>query len=451
MKKHIVIWMFVYWLCFLLYSIFSYALTDPNLVLSGWAPYWQFQTWMWQTLFDDRRLTVWLYVVIVLALFAVYWKLIRLLRAVETQFSWRHIVFGLLVLSPLILSYNALSHDVFNYIFNARMVVEYQLDPHQVTALSAPSDDWKRFMHNTHTTAPYGYSWTALSLVPYVLGFELFSLTWISFRLFMIISLIGAVYAVQFVSRLISGRNRNVAELALLFLNPLVAIEVVSNMHNDFWMLLPALFSLGLFWQATSSKKIQIWKLVSAIALLIFSIFIKYTTLVWMPVIILMIIQARVMVAILDRPTAKIPTQFLRDRARQAAHQIMVWIQQKLVWQPTVLALLSFLPLLTQRSQHFHPWYLIWSLLWIPYLRSSLLGKVLLIFSLSSLLRYAVWIATGEFTDQVLMYQKITTWVVPLVYLLWGISQSLHTLRTSHWWQVLVGSKRRLTPIETSE
>src|SRR5690606_25384890 len=44
-------WAFIYCLCVALIVYFSYALTDPNLVLSTWQPYWQWQQQMWQTWF----------------------------------------------------------------------------------------------------------------------------------------------------------------------------------------------------------------------------------------------------------------------------------------------------------------------------------------------------------------------------------------------------------------
>jgi hypothetical protein len=36
------------------YAWFSYALTAPNLILSQWALYWQFQQYMWETYFNNR-------------------------------------------------------------------------------------------------------------------------------------------------------------------------------------------------------------------------------------------------------------------------------------------------------------------------------------------------------------------------------------------------------------
>src|SRR5690606_16427971 len=146
-----------------------------------------FQQWMWQTFFENRELMTYVYVGIVAVAFALYWAVTRDFNRKNVRLT---LITSLLILSPLLLAYNALSHDVFNYIFNAKMVRVYQADPHNKVALDFPQDDWLRFMHNTHTPAPYGYGWTAMSLVPSAIGMDKFVITWELFRLFSVVSLV---------------------------------------------------------------------------------------------------------------------------------------------------------------------------------------------------------------------------------------------------------------------
>ncbi len=56
------------------FVVFSFGLTDPNLVLSSWQPYWQFQQWSWKTFFLNREVLVATYVLLLVALFSFKFK-----------------------------------------------------------------------------------------------------------------------------------------------------------------------------------------------------------------------------------------------------------------------------------------------------------------------------------------------------------------------------------------
>jgi len=435
-------WLGLYWMLLSVYAIFSYALTDPNLVLSQWGPYWQFQLWMWENLFHNAGLTTGLYAGLMLLLFAVFAQILSKLDSVTAR--TRVVILAyVLMISPLLFSYNALSHDVFNYIFNARMVVEYGLDPHQQVALEF-DDTWTRFMHNTHTAAPYGYGWTGLSLVPYMLGFGYFSLTWMGFRMFSLLGLLLAGWVLQKLSRSMTGRERTLREMAFFFLNPLVLIELLSNTHNDIWMLIPALAAFTLVWKLSVERSRRWLYVLSALIMFVFSISIKFTTLVWIPVLMLVFVQQVLVSQLLLRGLDRIPLLWVRNRAEWIARRVLSWINQRFVWLPSVSAVLAFLPLFTDRSQQFHPWYLVWSLIWIPFLTKSWIGRVLIVFSVSSMLRYLPWLYYGNYTSDVLALQRITTWVIPALYLCWLISRNLQSFRSSRVWLWIVGQENRV-------
>ena len=193
-KKLFYLQLGIYALLLIGYSIFSYSLTAPNLILSSWPPYWRFQTWMWETFFNDRQLLSQTYLVIMALIFINYFLIINNLKKLEKipkLFSRKNLLIMILLVAPLLVANNALSYDVFNYIFNAKMLVYYHVSPHLHTALEFARDDWTRFMHNTHTPAPYGYAWTLLSTIPYWLGRGGFFLTWLLFRGMSLLSLMG--------------------------------------------------------------------------------------------------------------------------------------------------------------------------------------------------------------------------------------------------------------------
>lgn len=369
-----------------IFSIFSYSLTDPNLVLSNNEVYWQFQQWMWHSFFDNPLLQGRLFTFIFSYLVVTYLLLTKYIiqQNISKKFFYILLTFTSI---PLFFSYNALSHDIFNYIFNAKMVWYYNLDPHIHTAIEKSYDDWLRFMHNVHTPAPYGYGWTAISLIPSILGFNKFVLTLINFKLLSLFSYIFLVF-------ITIKKNKN--NSTLLLLNPLLLIEVISSGHNDLFMMIPAFIALEL---VSKKRNIKIYTI--SILLFIFSVSIKFATLALLPLCVLLLLSHH--------------NAFFK--------KYIACINLEKYW-PLYASLLSFIPLLTERSQQFHPWYLIWPLIWIVYFPSSNDLKswftywklALVVLSFSSLFRYIPWIQTGGFSSTVIAQQKMVTWIPLLLF-----------------------------------
>jgi len=364
----------------LLYAIFSYALTDPNLVLISWPPYWRFQQWMWQTFLHQRELLTQVYVLFITGFFVVYLFGLKLTTHTQSLSSKKLLFAYLLAVSPLFFSYNALSHDVFNYIFNAKMVLVYQANPHVQVALDFTHDNWTRFMHNTHTPAPYGYGWTALSLIPYAIGFNTFLLTWLLFRGWAVLSIVLLFWVLQKISLTINKKSLSLPAFWLVFLNPVLFIEVIANQHNDLWMV-PALAALWLLFDQPTKQTTP--KLLASSLLFGFSTLIKFATLVITPVWLLVLMR----------------------RVIPKLRNSLSW--ERLSWWSSILL---FLPLLTLRSQQFLPWYLLWSLVWLPFIKKPWWRHWLITFSLTAMLRYVPWLWVGEYTQLVLTQQKWLVW-----------------------------------------
>ncbi|MFH2118634.1 MAG: hypothetical protein ABII10_02780 [Candidatus Paceibacterota bacterium] len=379
----------------LLYAFWSYSLTDPNLILTSWSPYWQFQQRMWQFFFNQRTWLTYGYASLMAGLFAVYfWGISLTAKQTNKIISKEIFLKYALALSPLLLSYNALSHDVFNYIFNAKMVLVYHANPHVQVALDFVRDDWTRFMHNTHTPAPYGYGWTALSLLPSLLGAGKFLFTWLIFRAWAVVSLLLLYRVVRKLAIKITEKSLSLNSFWLLFANPLLFIEVIANQHNDLWMMVPALASLllvidkpaCLFSQGKLLKRparTLLLKLLSSIGLLAFSVSIKLATLVLVPIWLLTVSRWFV-------PLIK----------RRVSRPNLMWLS----------SMALFAPLLTSRSQQFLPWYLIWALVWLPLIKKEWWKRWLIVFSLTAMARYLPWLWAGGFDSQVLWQQKIFLW-----------------------------------------
>lgn len=425
----------LYFLVFLLYSIYSYAFTDPNLVLTSYEAYWSFQQWMWTHVLPDSQGLAIGFVTIIIIMFVLYSKLISYLKnkhkiptnIIKSKYFWYY----LLLLAPLLLSYNALSHDIFNYIFNAKMIGVYGVNPHIHTATEFPADLWTRFMHNTHTAAPYGYGWTAASMIPYFLGFKKFITTLFAFRIFSLTSLVFLYFAMQEFSKGFFKRKLELYELALVFLNPLLLIEVVSNYHNDLWMMAPAILSLGIILKLVNHKSIEyrkkvIFTAISAV-LMFFSMSIKLATFMISPI----WIWAFGMLFISEK-TVSIVQHKLKIRVPKFIFEKIFYrlLETTMLYIPGAAATIMFIPLLTARSQQFHPWYLLWILVWIPFFKGSKARNFIIVFSLSSLLRYTPWIANGlQYDNGTLVIQKIITWVIPLVFFFTHFTDSVKKIK----------------------
>lgn len=386
MKHSSFFWLYLsvglYALVLLVFGLFSFSFTDPNLVLSSNEYYWSFQQWLWRTWFDNPPIQANTYVVLVTLIWASFSFVATQLWQHRALVNWslRLGILVAIILSTCLISYNALSHDVFNYAFNARMVVLYQENPHIKVALDFQHDDWLRFMHNTHTTAPYGYGWTAVSVVPYVIGGGKFVPTWLLFRGLAMLSLLATGYVLWHWLAFAKSKQRRWVVVALC-LSPLVLLEVVVNMHNDLWMVFPAISSIYLLdrWRLGGRHLL----LVVSILLLAISIFIKFATLVLIPVVVIAIIA-----------------RLIKKNTSFSSHDLAL-----------AASILLLIPLMTTRSQLFHPWYLTWSLMWLPLIRRNGWIAILIGLSVSSAYRYVPWIAAGGFAGDVLLHQQLVTWV----------------------------------------
>lgn len=398
----------LYFLLILLFSIFSYSLTDPNLVLVSNSYYWSFQNLMWGTFFQNPHLLSGVYGVFIIVFFALYTLILRELK--QKKLTWslkKQIIIYLLLILPAVFSYNLLSHDVFNYIFNARLVVHYRVNPDTNLAINYQDDLWTRFMHNTHTAPPYGLVWTALSILPYLMGGGKFILTWLSFRLFALLSLILLFFSLRFFGMTMLKKKLSLYKSALLFLNPLLIIEIVVNQHNDLWMMIPAVLSFGLLALAfQKNSKFSKKYLLLGISAWIISVQTKLATLVLLPLVALF--------TLLSAGAGHLKLQF--KKLTLLTHLLAPYIDKGRAYLPDLVTILMMLPLFTARSARFHPWYLVWLLIWIPFLKTGFMRSLVLILSFTSMLRYLPWLYLGGYPPEVLNLQVAITWSLPILY-----------------------------------
>jgi hypothetical protein len=227
----------------------------------------------------------------------------------------------------------------------------------------------------------------------YLLGMGKFLITWLNFRLLSLLSLILTAVCLCWLKKTISNSKLSLSDWALVVFNPLILVEIISNSHNDLWMMLPALTSFGLIFTAAQYKKnYKFWSSLGlSLLLLSLSVSIKLASIVLVPIWLLLTFN-------LFWPLLKQkPLRILIDH-----------------W-PLLASIAMFLPLFTSRSQQFHPWYLTWSLVWLPLIDNKIWKNLLITFSLSSLLRYTPFLLANDYSQDVMFKQKIITWSAPLL------------------------------------
>jgi len=235
-------------------SVYSYFLIDPNITFFQ-SRYWVlFRDWAVYLGYYRRDISWIIYLLLLTLLFIFHLVLLNKFK----KYSAVRIAGFIALLGCL--SYPFLSHDLFNYLFDARIFTHYGLNPYTHTALDFQNDLWTRFMHWTHRTYPYGPTFLPLTFIPSFLGFGKFSLTFFFYK-----CMNGVLY---FLATLLLNRKNK--KIALFFAtSPLIIIEGIINAHNDLIAV-----SIGLIGICLLDKKYNVWSRI----LLLFSAGIKYVT-----------------------------------------------------------------------------------------------------------------------------------------------------------------------------
>jgi hypothetical protein len=266
-------------------------------------------------------------------------------------------------------------------------------------------------MHNIHTPAPYGQAWTLVSIIPYLLGFGKFILSWLSFKVFAFLGMIISYFCLKNLLKKEESKN---TDLALLFLNPLILLETVSNAHNDWWMMWPVLASFILINQFKSNNKFKLLYLTAIFILMVFSIFTKFASLLAIPFLFYFLCKNKMN-----------NWSFFKNRH---LNKIKIFINNYF-WD--LLSISFFLPLFTGRSQRFLTWYLIWPMTFLPLLKSQWWKNNLIVFSFSALFSYLVeiiyvpWLYFDRAIPNILLLKQLLLWLPPLIYNVFSITKKM--------------------------
>lgn len=335
-KFTLILWLFVSLVLF----VYSYGFVDFNLTLSSHPLVTNFVSWSQNLAMFHRSTSLYVYLALIVLAYLLY--SFTLLLTPPKSFPWFFVSLFALVFS---LSYPFLSSDVFKYLFAAKEVLVYHVNPHTVAPWVFEGDTWLRFMRWIHTPSPYGPVMTALAIPYYILGFGKFVP---SLYLFKLDQIFWYGLSIWVIGKL-AGKRAVMAQL-FFALNPLVLIEWLVNAHNDAPMI--SLFLLSLY-------LLSLGKRLPSLISLFFSIGIKYATIFFLP---------------------------------------MIFLYKKLSLSTIVhcsLIILFLMPLLYHYQTQFQPWYVTWL---VPFAALSLSPMIMALtaaYSLGALLRYIPFIQTG--------------------------------------------------------
>lgn len=243
---------FLYFITVFLFSIYSYSLVDLNLTLFNNKLWDSFRSFIIQIGYFNRGLSTTIFFSVIIILYLLYF----LSQKTKPNPIKLALVIGLVSL----IAYPFLSHDFFNYMFDAKILTFYGKNPYLFKALDFPADHWTRFMHWTHRVYPYGPTFLPITLIPSFLSRGKFILSLFFFKLTFVFFYLSAVWVT-------SKIDKNKA--LIIATHPLIIIEGLITPHND--LIAMSLGLIGIYLLFNKS----IWSRV----LFIFSGLIKYSTL----------------------------------------------------------------------------------------------------------------------------------------------------------------------------
>lgn len=376
--------------------LYSFTQVDLSLTLSRMS-FWQVVQKSFQLVgYFNRPLSTGLYIVLLVCAFGLYGSLLRFVQggAISQRAMW---VIVILVTGILMFSYAAFSYDIFNYIFDAKIITYYQQNPYEKKALDFPQDPMLSFMHWTHRTYPYGPIWLLLTVPLSFLGFQVFLLTYFLFKILIAASYLGIVYFISRILRKISPKDE-VFGMALFALNPLVLIESLLSAHNDIVMMFFAVWGI---YQLINKKYLL------SFVLFALSYGIKFAT------------------GSLSLPVHIGAVVFLAGAVYYLSRRRALHLDRERVF--IILSIIMIFPVLfASLRTNFQPWYLLYLLPFaalVSYKYFVLLPTIIL--SFFALLQYVPYLYVGNWDPPIptiLNFLVITSVVLSFVAILfWGL------------------------------
>ncbi len=275
----LVVSIYLLWISF---SVYSYSQVDLNLTLFSNSVYLVFQQMLTRFGYFNRSLSAIFFAVFVVILIFLYNEVLS--RIWEKNLAGKLKSLIIVVYGMALFAYPGFSYDIFNYLFDARIVTKYHLSPYYFKALDFPDDTWTRFMRWTHRYYPYGPLWLVLTIVPSTLGLDKFVVTLFLFKFLFFAAALTNVLLIRKISEIVTPGKENMVT-AFFALNPLVIVESIVSPHNEVFVVFFSLWAIYMLFKH---------RIKSSLLLLFLSVGIKFLTLTLSPLFIVFFLKKKI-------------------------------------------------------------------------------------------------------------------------------------------------------------
>lgn len=372
-----------------LLAVFSYAYVDLNLTISQNPQVLKFITAMQELGYYNRPTATLIYLLIIILAFSFF--IFNLWLAARSKIGLRYLAISAVTNTIiLIFAYPFLSSDLFNYLFDAKIILNYQANPYTNRPLDFAGDEWLRFMRWTHRYSPYGPLWLGMTLLPAFLGFGKFILNFLMFKVTIAIFHLLNTYIIFKTLKMI---NPKLATMGAAFygINPLFLIEGVVSAHND--VVLATAMLTSIYFLVKGRKALSFLSLFAGAA-------IKYIPILNLPWLLLWTF------------IPKIPSYVFLDNRR---------IEWLILANLATMAAFTYIyssfrvtaPFVSSGATQvqFQPWYLFWTIPFIAVLPKKPLIVISLALSIGAMLRYLPYLYYGDWSQPgtIALMQTVTT------------------------------------------
>lgn len=353
----------------ILLFLYSFTQVDLSLTLSKESLVRTMQTSFQYVGWYLRDLSSYLYIGLITLMTFLF--VITVSRVAVYKVTQKTITLSILVIAIILtLSYSAFSYDIFNYIFDAKIITHYQLNPYLNKALDFPNDPMLSFMRSTHRVYPYGPSWLLVTVPFSYIGMNIFIVTFFLFKALSTFSYIATCYLLYVTAKKLGIKNPLLA-VSLFAFNPLVLIEGLVSAHNEIVMM--AIVMLA-FYLLISKQKTR-----SLIAF-VFSIGIKYTTVFLAPIFI-----------------ASIFTKKYLEKERLLPISLFLM---------TLAVIATSVASGQNKNPEFQPWYLLSLAPFVSLYENRLARSTYIAISITVLMSYVPFLWSGEWPIDIVMIKN---------------------------------------------
>ena len=374
-------------------TVFSYAYVDLNLTFSRNPQLLAFVGLMQQLGYYHRPQATLIYLFLIIFTFSFF--IFHLWLFYKSRIGLKYLTISTLINTIiLIFAYPFLSSDLFNYLFDAKIILHYGTSPYTHRALDFPNDEWLRFMRWTHRLSPYGPLWLGLSIIPATLGFGKFILNFFAFKIFIGIFHLINTYLIWKILKRINVKMATFGTAFYAF-NPLFLIEGIVNAHNDVVL---ATFMLASIYFYILSKSFFAYLSILLGALIKYIPILNLPWLIWA-----------------SQPRGQ----------RKIEKLVILNLVTMTIFTYLFSSFRISVPFVSSSATQiqFQPWYLFWTLPFVALLPNVSMIVIATVLSIAAILRYLPYLYYGDWSQPgtILFMQAVTMapiFVVLLVLLL---------------------------------